>query len=256
MSEKTSGDLPLDGRAAWVTGAASGIGQAIAIKLSDQGARVAAIDINEEAVQRVAEAIGSVGARCNVADQDDVQAMAAQLRETLGSPDILINAAGVGHSEPVAQHSEAEWQKVLAVNLTGPFHMIREVLAAMMENKWGRIVNITSGSGVRVTAGTAAYGSSKAGLIALTRATANEAASAGVTVNAVAPGLVDTAMTRALLPTRDALEKMARNSPIANPMGLVMEPADIAHAVTFLCHPESRAITGQVLHVNAGALMP
>jgi NAD(P)-dependent dehydrogenase (short-subunit alcohol dehydrogenase family) len=145
---------------------------------------------------------------------------------------------------------------VLDINLNGPFYMTRAVLAGMLARNYGRIVNITSASAVRVGTGVAAYGSSKAGLIALTKSVANEAAAHGVTVNAVAPGLVDTEMMRNVFPTTAALEAIARNSPIANPMGKLLQPEDIAHAVAFLCHPRSWGITGQVLHVNAGAIMP
>jgi NAD(P)-dependent dehydrogenase (short-subunit alcohol dehydrogenase family) len=145
---------------------------------------------------------------------------------------------------------------VLGVNLTGAFHVTRAVLGGMIERRAGRIVNIASGTAVRVSAGAAAYASSKAGLIAFTKAVAAEGAPFGVTANAVSPGLVDTAMTRRLMPTDDALQAAATSSPIANPMGVVLTPEDIAHAVVFLCHPASGRITGQVLHVNAGALMP
>ena len=126
----------------------------------------------------------------------------------------------------------------------------------MITRRHGRIINIVSGSGVRVGAGVGAYGASKAGLIALTKALANEGAESGVTANAVAPGLVDTPMMRMHMPETETLEAAARVSNISNPMGLVLEPEDIAHAVAFLCHPESKGITGQVIHVNAGSIMP
>jgi len=247
---------PLRGRVAWVTGAASGIGRAIAYKLAAQGAGVGVIDLNEQAALAVAEELGGAAVACDVSDAEAVRNATRELEQRLGPPDILVNAAGIPHGEPVAGHDEAAWRRVLDINLTGPFHTTREVLAGMMERGYGRIVNISSGSGVRVGAGTAAYGASKAGLIALTRGVANEAAAAGVTANAVAPGLVDTPLTRRAMGTAEQLAAAASQSSIANPMGLVLQPEDIAHAVAFLCHPDSRGITGQVLHVNAGSLMP
>jgi len=248
--------LPFSGKTAWVTGAASGIGRAIARELAGQGARVAVIDLDANGATRVAGEIGGVAIRCDVADEESVARAAHELEKQPGPPDMLVNAAGISHAEPVAAHSTASWRRVLDVNLSGPFFMTRAVLPGMMARGYGRIVNITSASGVRVGAGLAAYGSSKAGLIALTKAVANEAAAYGVTANAVAPGLVDTEMMRKLFPTTEALEAMAKQSPIANPIGKLLQPEDIAHAVAFLCHPRSWGLTGQVLHVNAGALMP
>jgi len=247
---------PLRGRVAWVTGSASGIGRAIAYKLAEQGARLGVIDLAEEAALQVAEKLGGTAIACDVSDEDAVSSATRELERRVGSPDILVNAAGVAHGEAVVGHDEKAWRRVLDINLTGPFHFTREVLAGMMERGFGRIVNISSGSGVRVGAGSAAYGASKGGLIAFTRGVANEAAVAGVTANAVAPGLVDTPMTRQAIGDAEQLASVARSANIGNPMGIVLQPEDIAHAVAFLCHPDSRGITGQVLHVNGGSLMP
>jgi NAD(P)-dependent dehydrogenase (short-subunit alcohol dehydrogenase family) len=248
--------LPFSGQTAWVSGAASGIGRAIARELAINGARVAILDVNGEAAGAVAAEIDGVAVRCDVADETAVARAARELEAQLNPADILVNAAGISLAEPVVAHATASWQRVLDINLNGPFYMTRAVLAGMLARNYGRIVNITSASAVRVGTGVAAYGSSKAGLIALTKSVANEAAAHGVTVNAVAPGLVDTEMMRNVFPTTAALEAIARNSPIANPMGKLLQPEDIAHAVAFLCHPRSWGITGQVLHVNAGAIMP
>lgn len=246
----------LDGATAWVTGAASGIGRATAMRLAADGARVGAIDVDAAAVVSVAEQLGGAGVECDIADVASVHGVVEELEARIGAPTILVNAAGISLSAPVAEHDEESWSRVLGVNLTGAFHLTRAVLGGMLARRAGRIVNIASGSAVRVSAGAAAYASSKAGLIALTKAVAMEGAPFGVTANAVAPGLVDTAMTRRLMPTDEALRTAATSSPIANPMGVVLAPGDIAHAVAFLCHPASSRITGQVLHVNAGALMP
>jgi NAD(P)-dependent dehydrogenase (short-subunit alcohol dehydrogenase family) len=252
MSEQAG---PLTGRIAWVTGAASGIGQAIARRLARDGARIGALDLDAEGAEALAKELGGASAACDVADPESVGRAARRLEQQLGPPDILVNAAGIAHRETVAGHALESWRRVLDINLSGPFHLTREVLGGMMQRRFGRIVNISSGSGVRVGAGTAAYGASKGGLIAFTKGTANEAAASGVTVNAVAPGLVNTPMTRKLFGAEN-LAATAQSSVISNPMGLVLSPDDIAHAVAFLCHPDSRAITGQTLHVNAGALMP
>ena len=249
---------PLQDQIAWVTGAGSGIGRAIAIKLARQGARIASIDIDATAAQITCDGLASpsMAIACDVAHENSVNEACAKLEIDLGAADILVNAAGITYAQSIADHDEHAWQKILDVNLSGPFHMSRAVHATMIARQYGRIVNIASGSGVRVGAGVGAYGASKAGLIALTKALANEGAEAGVTANAVAPGLVDTPMMREHMPETETLEAAVRDSNIANPMGLLLQADDIAHAVAFLCHPDSRGITGQVLHINGGAIMP
>jgi len=246
----------LRGKVAWVTGGASGIGRASAARLAAAGARVGLIDLQGPLLGEAAEALGATPAACDVADAAAVDATVAALTWTTGPPDVLVNAAGIARSSPVASFDEDTWQRVLAVNLTGAMHVTRAVLGGMLERGFGRVVNVASGTAVRVSAGTAAYASSKAGLIAFTKVVAVEGATRGVTANAVAPGLVDTPLMRAVMPTDEALRAAATASPIANPMGVVLEPDDVAHAVLFLALPASRYITGQVLHVNAGALMP
>ena len=246
----------LEGAIAWVTGASSGIGRAVALRLAGEGATLGLLDVETDGQADVARQLDCTAVECDIADEDSVEAATRALGERTGAPSILVNAAGISMSGLVADHDEASWRRVLDVNLNGAFHMTRAVLGGMIERRDGRVVNIASGSAVRVSAGAAAYAASKAGLIAFTKAVAVEGAPFGVTANAVAPGLVDTAMTRRLMPTDDALRAAATSSPIANPMGVVLTPEDIAHAVAFLCHPQSGRITGQVLHVNAGALMP
>jgi 2-hydroxycyclohexanecarboxyl-CoA dehydrogenase len=246
----------LDDRTAWVTGGASGIGRATVAYLARQGARVGVVDVDAGGAAEVAARHDADSVQCGVADQSSVDGAVSSLVKSIGVPDILVNAAGISMSAPVATHDESAWERVLAVNLTGAFHMTRAVLGGMIERGYGRVVNVASGTAVRVSAGAAAYAASKAGLIAFTKAVAVEGAARGVTANAVAPGLVDTAMTRSLMPTDEALTIAATSSPIANPMGVVLSPDDIAHAIHFLCQAESGRITGQVLHVNAGALMP
>jgi 2-hydroxycyclohexanecarboxyl-CoA dehydrogenase len=246
----------LEDRTAWVTGGASGIGLATVERLAAEGAHVGVLDVDDTGAVEVAARYDGGGVGCDVADPESVDAAASMLVERLGAPDLLVNAAGISMSAPVAAHDEASWERVLAVNLTGAFHVTRAVLGGMIERGYGRIINVASGTAIRVSAGAAAYAASKAGLIAFTKAVAVEGAAHGVTANAVAPGLVDTPMTRHLMPTDEALTAAATSSPIANPMGTVLSPDDIAHAIHFLCQTQSGRITGQVLHVNAGALMP
>ncbi|MBW2495854.1 MAG: SDR family oxidoreductase [Deltaproteobacteria bacterium] len=248
-------DRPLEGRTAWVTGAASGIGREIARRLHAEGARVGLLDLNRIEVETVATELGGTGVGCDVSDATATNAALVELEGAIGPPDLLVNAAGIGLNENLVGHDEARWHRVIDVNLTGPFLILRQALGGMMSRGFGRIVNISSGTAVRVNPGTGAYAASKAGLIALTKALAVEAAGSGVTANAVAPGLVDTPMTRSAFGGRP-LSQIAKSSGIQNPMGRVLEPPDIAHAVAFLCHPDSWAITGQVLHVNDGAVMP
>ncbi|MCU1458593.1 MAG: hypothetical protein JWL73_2685 [Actinomycetia bacterium] len=239
----------LDGRIAYVVGGASGIGAAVVSRFEAAGARVGVID-------QVASDLGEVALVADVADAVSVDAALAELAGLIGAPDALAHTAGIGHSGDVAGHDDADWRRVIDVNLTGPFHTIRSVLPGMIERGYGRIVALSSGTGVRVGAGRAAYGASKGGLISLVKGAAMEAAPHGVTVNAIAPGLVDSPMTRRLMPTDAALLAAATSSAIANPTGRVMQPDDIARVVEFLSLPDSWAITGQTIHVNAGALMP
>jgi NAD(P)-dependent dehydrogenase (short-subunit alcohol dehydrogenase family) len=246
---------PLAGHTAWVTGAASGIGREIARRLHAEGARAGLLDLNRIEVEKLAAELGGAGVSCDVSDATATTAALVELEGAIGPPDLLVNAAGIGLNENLVGHDEARWQRVLDVNLTGPFLILRHALGGMMGRGFGRIVNISSGTAVRVNPGTGAYAASKAGLIALTKALAVEAAESGVTANAVAPGLVDTPMTRSAFGGQP-LSQIAKASGIQNPMGRVLEPREIAHAVAFLCHPDSWAITGQVLHVNAGAVMP
>ena len=246
-----------------MTGAGSGIGRGVARRLAREGATVGLLDVDGGRAAEVAtECTGDSSGRhvavaCDVSDVASVATAAAELIAAIGAPDLLVNCAGVGlGSHPVATHDEDQWQRVLAVNLSGAFHMTRAVLGGMIERGYGRIVNISSGNAVRPSAGASAYASSKGGLIAFTKTVALEGAEHGVTANVVAPGLTDTAMTCRLMPSDEALQYAASKSGIANPMGAVLSPDDIAHAVAFFCSSGAGRITGQTLHVNAGSLMP
>jgi NAD(P)-dependent dehydrogenase (short-subunit alcohol dehydrogenase family) len=248
-------DVLLEGRTAWITGAAGGIGSAVMRRLAASGAAVAGLDINTQRLADVSGAENWIVETVDVRDAAAVDRAARDLVERVGPPDILVNSAGISTSASIIGHDLDLWNAVVATNLTGSFNVIRQVLGGMCERGFGRIVNVSSGSGFRVAAAHAAYGSSKAAVVALTKATAGEGAPHGVTANVVAPGFVDTPMTRALFPTDEEMMYTAMNSPIANPMGRPLRADELAHAIWFLTLPDSGAITGQTLHVNNGGLM-
>ncbi len=240
------------GRVAWVTGGAGGIGRAVVRRLADNGATVAVLDVSEAPAVAGARAV----LRCDVGDASTLDRAAAQLVAELGPADILVNCAGVSARAPVGEMTLDAWEAVLRTNLTGAFLCTAAVIDGMRRRGWGRVVSVASGSALRPTAGTAAYAASKAGLIAMTKAVALEGAADGVTANVVAPGIGDTPMSRAAWPTDDEMLAMATASPLANPMGRLLAPEDVAAAVAWLTTDETRHLTGQTLHVNGGSLMP
>jgi NAD(P)-dependent dehydrogenase (short-subunit alcohol dehydrogenase family) len=252
---KLTPDSGLKGKTAWVTGAASGIGKAVVDRFTASGALVAGLDLDADGLE---ELFGNDNQRfvtVDIRDAASVSDAVAALIDGIGPPDILVNSAGISASASMVEHDVTVWTDVLATNLTGSFNLARLVFGGMCERGFGRIVNISAGSGFRVGRGHAAYGASKAGLVALTKSMAMEGAAFGVTANAVAPGLVDTRMTRARFPTDEDMQNAAASSPVANPMGRPLLAEDIAHAVWFLSLPQSAAITGQTIHVNNGSLM-
>ncbi len=245
-----------DGQVAWVTGGVSGIGGATARSLADQGARVGVLETDIKQGASLIEELGLAAQQCDVADEADLNRALDALHGELGEPQILVNAAGVSYAGRVAEHDIAGWRRVLDINLTGPFLTSRYVLGGMMERGYGRIVNISSGNALRPTTGSAAYGCSKAAVLTLTKAIAYEGAKHGVTCNAVSPGTVDTPMARAFVKPPARLEDLVKSNAFYNPMGALLQPADIARMIVFLCHPDSRYITGQTEYVNAGGVMP
>jgi NAD(P)-dependent dehydrogenase (short-subunit alcohol dehydrogenase family) len=190
---------------------------------------------------------------CDVGDQASFGAAASALTDLVGAADVLVCSAGINASHAVVDHPTELWEQVLAVNLSGTFHAIRQCLPGMMERGWGRIVTLSSGGAVRVLENRAAYAASKAGVVALTRAAAMEGAGSGVTANAIAPGLTDTPMAGSLY--GDGTRTAVSGSRVANPMRALLDPGDIAHGVEYLCSPGARYVTGQLLHINAGGVM-
>ncbi len=243
-------------RVALVTGAGRGIGLAIAEGLAREGAQLVINDVFEPALAAEAiaplEAAGasSVDYHCfSVADREAVAAHTKEILDAKGRIDILVNNAGISRDGLLMRFKDADWDLTLDVNLSGAFYCARAVARAMAKARWGRIVNIASVVGQTGNAGQIAYTASKAGLIGMTKTLARELASRSITVNAVAPGYIDTPMTQALP------EKVREGIKTMIPLGEVGKPEDVANAVRFLCLPESGYITGQVLGVNGGMHM-
>ncbi len=243
--------IRLDGRVAMVTGSTRGIGRAIARALAGSGAKVAVIGRDSAKAQAVAAEIGpgAMGFGCDVGDEQAVNATVAGIEKNLGPVDILVNNAGVTKDNVFLRLSDADWDTVLEANLKGAFRTIRAATRGMMKRRWGRIVNISSVVGLTGNKGQANYAASKAGLLGLTKSIARELASRGITVNAVAPGFIETDMTAALSPEqRDALTRQI-------PLERLGTPDDVAAAVLFLTSEGAAYITGQVLVVDGGMVM-
>ena len=242
------------GRVALITGASQGIGRACAIALAEGGASVALAARNEEKLAQVAAEIQARGGQAGVFRMDvsnegeikaTVKAAIAQMRKI----DILVNNAGITHDTLLLRMKRADWDSVLQTNLTGPFLCTQAVLGSMLRQRWGRIINITSIFGQTGQVGQANYSASKAGLIGFTMSMAREVASRNITVNAVAPGYIETAMTEGL--SAELKSKVSE----AIPLGRAGSDMDVAYAVKFLASEEAGYITGHVLNVNGGMLM-
>ena len=241
----------LSGKCALVTGASGGIGGAIARALHAQGATLGLSGTRVEALEDLAAGLGgrSHVLPCNLSDPEACAALPGQAEAALGGLDILVNNAGLARDNLAIRMKDAEWSEVLEVNLTAGFRLIRACLRGMMKRRWGRIVGITSIVGVTGNPGQANYAASKAGMIGMSKALAQEVASRGITVNCVAPGFIETAMTDALGAPQH--EKLLAAVP-ARRLGA---PEDVAACVVFLASEEACYVTGQTLHVNGGMAM-
>lgn len=252
--------IDLGGRTAWVTGGAAGIGRAIVATLAHAGARVVSLDRMHDAgpdnaLDPVSASEGVAGSspavahvRIDIGDPAAVDGIADRLIRAGLEPDILVNNAGITRDAPVWKLTAGDWSDVLAVNLSGAFHLTRAVVGSMRERRTGAIVNIASINGLRGKFGQVNYAASKGGLIALTRALARELGPRGIRVNAVAPGMIETAMTE-MLPA-DVREKAERESAL----GRLGRPDDIANATLFLVSPLAAHVTGHVLVVDGGQI--
>ncbi|MGC8508095.1 MAG: 3-oxoacyl-ACP reductase FabG [Thiomonas sp.] len=242
----------LAGQIALVTGASRGIGAAIAADLAAAGMRVIGTATSESGALAITEALKAQGGRGAVLDVNDAQAGAAlvdAIVKSEGALHVLVNNAGITRDMLAMRMSDADWDAVLSTNLSAVFRMSRAVMRTMMKQRYGRIINITSVVGASGNPGQANYAAAKAGVAGMSRALAQELGSRNITVNCVAPGFIDTDMTRGL--TEAQTQPMLARIPL----GRLGKPEEIAHAVSFLASPLAAYITGAVLHVNGGMYM-
>lgn len=246
--------MMLENEIAFVSGASRGIGKEIALELGRNGALVIGTATSEKGAESISNYlkendIKGSGLVMNVTDQDSIDAALKQLNDNFGAPSILINNAGITRDNLLMRMKEEEWQAIMDTNLTSIFRLSKSVLRAMMKARKGRIISIASVVGVMGNAGQANYAAAKAGVIGFSKSLAREVGSRGITVNVVAPGFIDTDMTRGLPEDqRDLLKAQI-------PLGRLGDPVDIAKSVVFLASPGAAYITGETIHVNGGMYM-
>lgn len=247
--------MMLNGKIALVTGASRGIGKAIALTLAGAGADIAGVDVNlDELKGTMDELVKTTGKRAislhaDVGDYGSVETAVNEAVKALGRVDILVNNAGITKDNLLLRMNNDEWDKVIRINLTGTFNCTKAVIRGMVKNRSGRIISIASIVAEMGNAGQANYAASKAGIIGFTKTIAREYANRGITANAIAPGFIETDMTR-------ALSEDVRNGLITQiPMSRLGTPEDVANAVKFLASDDASYITGQVIHINGGMYM-
>lgn len=250
MSEVFSASA-LDGQVALVTGASRGIGAACARALAASGATVVGTATSDSGAEAISAALGESGrgATLNVADDDSVQALIKDMAGREGNPGIVVNNAGITRDNLLMRMKPDEWDDVIGTNLSGVFRVSKAVLRGMMKARYGRIINIASVIGLMGNAGQANYGAAKAGIIGFSKSMAREVGSRNITVNVVAPGFIDTDMTRVL--PDDQREAMLGQIPLAR----LGDVEDIAQAVVYLASPAAAYVTGATINVNGGMLM-
>ncbi|MEZ8896057.1 3-oxoacyl-ACP reductase FabG [Vibrio alginolyticus] len=243
--------MNLEGKIALVTGASRGIGRAIAELLVERGATVIGTATSESGAAAISEYLGDngKGLALNVTDVESIEATLKTINEEFGVIDILVNNAGITRDNLLMRMKDDEWNDIIDTNLTPIYRMSKAVLRGMMKKRSGRIINVGSVVGTMGNAGQTNYAAAKAGVIGFTKSMAREVASRGVTVNTVAPGFIETDMTK-------ALNDDQRAATLSNvPAGRLGDPREIASAVVFLASPEAAYITGETLHVNGGMYM-
>ncbi len=247
--------MQLKGKTAVVTGSGRGLGKAIALKLAQMGANIVLNDISvSDAIDATCEEFKAAGynvivTKGDVRNESDVKDMVSKAAEAFGSLDILVNNAGITKDKPMAMMSEQDWDDVLDINLKGAFFCTKTVSKVMIKQRRGKIINIASVAGVMGNPGQANYSASKAGLIGLTKSTAKELASRGITCNAVAPGIIQSKMT-------DVLPEKVKENYLNNiPLGRFGTPEDVANVIGFLASDDSNYVTGQVINIDGGLVM-
>ena len=243
----------LSGKIALVTGASRGIGAALADTLAQAGATVIGTATGDSGAAAIGERLAQwngQGRALNAAEADGIENLIADIEKEFGKLDILVNNAGITRDNLLMRMKEEEWDEIMQVNLKSVFRASKAVLRGMMKQRSGRIINITSVVGAMGNAGQANYAAAKAGLMGFAKSMAREVGSRGITVNCIAPGFIDTDMTRALP------EEVRKTFEAQTALGCFGDAQDIADAVLFLASDQAKYITGQTLHVNGGMLMP
>ena len=249
-----------EGKTVIVTGGGGGIGGATSKRFAADGAKVAVFDMNVEAAQKVVDEIKAAGGvaqafKCNITDRAEVDAAVAAAEAALGPIAVLVNNAGWDVFKPFTKTVPAEWEKLIAINLTGALHMLHAVLPGMAERKYGRIVNIASDAARGGSSGEAVYSACKGGLVALSKTLAREHARQSITVNVVCPGPTDTALLAGVAEGARDPAKLIEAFKSAIPLGRLGKPADLASAIAFFGSDDASFITGQVISVSGGLTM-
>jgi 2-hydroxycyclohexanecarboxyl-CoA dehydrogenase len=257
FAQKGENSMSLSGRNAVVTGGASGIGRGICLRLAREGANVAILDLNVAGAEKVASEIIALGRKAvacqtDVANRTQVQAAIERVHKEFGSAHILVNDAGIGKFVPLASMREAEWDEMIGIHLKGTFNCTKAVVQDMIDAKWGRIVNISSTAGLGGATGLVHYSAAKAGIIGFTKALAQELGPMGITVNAIAPGLIDTPILRKDGVLTERMQKFINITVNRSPVRRSGVPDDIAAACAYLASEEASFFTGQVMSPNGG----